>query len=99
MKLSKLIRATIVGLCLAAMPLSATGVTSTPTPSPAANRLDQLKSKGSTEIDRRLANLKAALDKLSASTKLTDADKATLTKQINDEVSGLTALKTKLATE
>jgi hypothetical protein len=87
---------------LAALPLATvSAVTSThsPTPTPSADRLANLKSKGTTEIDRRLANLNAALTKLTASTKLSATDKATLTKQVQAEITGLTALKAKLAAD
>ena len=64
-----------------------------------AAHLANLKAHGTTEIQRRLSNLTAALTKLSATTKLTAADKTALTNQINSEISSLTALKTKLAAD
>jgi hypothetical protein len=96
-----LVRAATAAVLFAALPLSAVAV-STPTPTPSAaqaQRLTNLKSKGTAEIDRRLANLNSALGKLNASTKLTAANKATLAKQIQDEIAGLTALKAKLAAD
>jgi chromosome segregation ATPase len=97
MKSRTLLRATLAAFLLAAMPVATvTAVTATTT---TAQRLANLKTKGAAEIDRRIANLSAALEKLTAGTKLTAADKATLTKQIQDEVTGLTALKTKLAAD
>jgi hypothetical protein len=94
-----LARSAAIALLAAAFPVASALSVSSPTPSAGQNALAALKAKGATEIDRRLQNLAGALDKLSNSTTLTAADKAALTKQLNDEVSGLTALKTKLAAE
>lgn len=102
-------RTAMAGVFLAAMPLATdaaqTATTTTPkaTASPAAaaqaQRLTNLKTKGTAEIDRRLASLNAALEKLNASAKLSATDKDALVKQMQTEISGLTALKTKLAGE
>jgi valyl-tRNA synthetase len=100
-----LIRTALAGVFLAAMPLAANAVVSTPAPTatPAAaaqaQRLNNLKTKGTAEIDRRLAALNAALEKLNAATKLAAADKTALTQQIQAEIAGLTKLKTKLAAD
>jgi hypothetical protein len=97
-----LIRAAIAAALIAAMPVTALAVVSSPSATPnaaQAQRLANLKSKGTTEIDRRVSNLNAALEKLSASAKLSAADKDALTQQIQTELTSLKALKTKLAGE
>jgi hypothetical protein len=102
MKRLTLVKSIAAAALLAALPVatvSAVTATHTPSPSPSTDRLGALKSKGSTEIDRRLANLNAALTKLTASTKLTATDKATLIAQVQAEVAGLTALKAKLVAD
>lgn len=78
--------------------------TPTPVPGPVASalqsaHLNRLKTRGASEIDRRLASLQAALTKVQSSAKLSAADAQTLTKQLQDELTGLTNLKTKLAAE
>jgi chromosome segregation ATPase len=80
----------------------ATGATPPPTPTKSLNpamqatRLATLKTKGDTEIARRLTNLNATLGKVSGLTSLSAADKQALTAQIQKEIGGLTTLKTKL---
>lgn len=100
----RLFKAAFAGILLAAIPVASTSATVSPVPTPVAaattaQHLANLKAKGTTEIDRRLANLNSALTKLAASNSLSAADKAALTKTVNDEIAGLTALKTKLAAE
>ena len=97
----RLLRATLAAVLVSALPLTVNAVVSpAPTASPLsttqATKLANLKSKGSTEIDRRISNLNAALTKLDASTKLAAADKTSLENQVKAEISGLTALKAKL---
>ncbi len=95
-------RRVLAAVLLAAMPTATISAVSTPTPTPgaaAAQHLTNLKTRGNAEIDRRITNLTAALDKLAASTKLTAAAKATLTSQLNAELTGLGALKAKLAAD
>jgi hypothetical protein len=94
-------RSFLIALLLTAVPSTATAA-STRSPTPSANdttRLTRLITKGTAEIDRRVAGLNAALAKLQASTRLTASDKEALVKQIQDELTGLTNLKTKLAAE
>ena len=76
-----------------------------PSPTPAAGtvaKADQaahlaiLKTKGTAEINRRIISLQSSLTDLSATTKLSAADKATLTTQVQTEITGLQALATKL---
>ncbi len=62
-------------------------------------RLNNLKTKGSAEIDRRLARLNAALTQVQGLSGLADADKAAAVKSIQDQITALTALKAKLAAE
>lgn len=100
-----LTRRLVAATLLAAFPFAT--ATAIATPAPAASpisqassvRLSNLKSKGSTEIDRRLLNLTAAGAKLESAGKLSATDKAALLKQLSDESTSLTALKTKLAAE
>src|ERR1700683_867845 len=61
-----------------------------------ATRLATLKTRGDAEINRRITDLTAALAKVQAVTTLTASDKSTLVSQIQTEVSGLNALKSKL---
>jgi hypothetical protein len=84
---------------------SATGSTTTSTSASAtsalsttsADRLSSIISKGSAEIDRRLSTLNSLSPEISASTKLSSADKTTLTNEVTTELSGLTTLKATLA--
>jgi hypothetical protein len=64
-----------------------------------AQHLANLKTKGAAEIDRRIASLAAASEKLAASTKLAAADKTALLKTVTDENTGLSALKDHLASD
>jgi len=100
-------------LCIIAagtiLPLSvamASAALPTPTPTPPAvsaadssKHLNNLKTHGAAEADRRLALLQAVSTRLTNSTQLTETDKSALTKQINDQVTALGALKSKLASE
>jgi len=78
----------------------------TPTPAPPAvsssdssRHLNNLKTHGVAEADRRLAMFQVVSVRLASSTQLTAADKSALTNQIDAQVAILGALKTKLATE
>lgn len=53
-------------------------------------------SKGNEEIDRRINNLNKLTSLIDSSTKLTSAEKTTLTDDINTTISGLNTLKTQL---
>ena len=84
----------------------ASPVLPTPTPAPPAvsaidrsKHLNNLKSHGVAEADRRLSLLQTAGTRLAKSTQLTASDKSALTKQISDQVTALGALKSKLAAE
>jgi chromosome segregation ATPase len=103
MNLRTLVRNATAAALFAAIPLSSvSSMASTPAPTVSAvqaQRIAHLKTKGAAEIDRRIANLTAALQKLSASTKLATDNKTALTQQVQSEISGLTSLKTKLAAE
>lgn len=59
-------------------------------------KLQLIINRGNNEISRRLGTLNKLSAKITGMTKLTDADKTTLTGEITDEINGLTALKTKL---
>lgn len=61
-----------------------------------ATRLSTLKTKGDAEITRRLTNLNAALGKISGLSSLSAGDKQSLTSEVQKEIDGLTALKSKL---
>lgn len=78
--------------------------TSTSSKSTAASATDQahlqnIIAKGDQEIERRLTSLSTLASKINAATKLTSSDKATLTSEVSDTTSGLTALKTQLDSE
>jgi hypothetical protein len=60
-------------------------------------QLQLIITKGTAEIDRRLTTLSTLDTKINSSTKISSADKTSLTSEVNNEVSGLTALKTNLA--
>lgn len=93
----QLSRGLTIALCVSVFPLSAAAVTTTSAST--ATKLTNLKTKGAAEVDRRLSNLAGASERITAAKRLSDTDKAALTKQIQDEVTGLTALKAKLAAE
>ena len=105
MRSSILTRIALAALLFAAIPLStayavaATPLVASPLTTSQATHLANLKTHGTTEIDRRISNLNAALLKLNATTKLTASDKTTLTTAINTEISSLNALKTKLTAD
>ncbi len=108
MSIVKTISRATLGLTLASMPLAALAAptlpTPTPTPKPVSSAqqsavLNRLKTKGAFEIDRRLTALQNVQNKTEVSTKLAAAEKEALTKQLKDEIAGLTALKTKLNSE
>lgn len=78
----------------------------TPTPAPpavssfdSARHLNNLKTHGVAEADRRLSLLQTVATRLSNSTQLTASDKSALTKLISTQVEALGALKSKLAAE
>jgi len=62
-------------------------------------KLQKIISRGDQEIARRLDSLSKLVSKINAATKLTDADKATLTAEVNATISGLNTLKAKLDAE
>lgn len=62
-------------------------------------RMERLKEKANREIDRRVRVLNGLLARLSEAPKVQNADKATLVDQINSQVAGLTALKSKIAAD
>jgi DNA repair exonuclease SbcCD ATPase subunit len=95
-----LYRAALAGILAAFLPMAAAAVvTPAPTASGSAAALTHLKTKGATEIDRRVQNLQGALDKLGKNKTLKAADVTALSKQVNDEINQLKALKVKLAAE
>ena len=60
-------------------------------------RLNQIKTRGVAEIDRRLDALQKALNKVQTASKLSESDKKTLQDQLQAEIDGLTKLKTELS--
>lgn len=62
-------------------------------------KLQKIIAKGDQEIARRLASLSKLTDKINAATKLTDADKATLTAEVSATADSLNTLKAKLDAE
>jgi DNA repair exonuclease SbcCD ATPase subunit len=81
------------------------GTTPAPTPlksltaAQQATRLTTLKTKGDAEITRRQGNLNTALNKIASLTSLSAGDKSALTTEVQNEISGLTTLKSKLDNE
>lgn len=69
------------------------------TPAEEATHLNNLKTRGAAEITRRVAALTAAHTSLNATSKLTAADKATLSTQLQAEIDALGTLNTKLSAE
>jgi myosin heavy subunit len=61
-----------------------------------ATRLATLKTRGDAEIERRLANLKTAQDKIAGLSTLSSSDKQALTTLVKSDITNLTNLKTKL---
>jgi hypothetical protein len=59
-------------------------------------KIANIISKGNQEINRRLATLNTLSTKISSTTKLTSDDQATLSSEVNSEISGLTSLKSSL---
>jgi ATP-dependent protease HslVU (ClpYQ) ATPase subunit len=72
---------------------------STSTSAAPAQRLATIKAKGAAEITRRLTSLNTVTTKISGTTKLSASDQAYLSSEVSAEVSGLTALQTKLASD
>lgn len=63
----------------------------------AANLVDRLKDKASKELDRRISSLNKLLTRINGIKRLTADQKSTLTTQVQNEISNLNALKTKIA--
>jgi hypothetical protein len=96
-----LILGTLIGsLSLAIVPASALATTASANANStsAANqaRIKLIINRGNSEISRRLATLNTLSGKISAATKLSSSDQASLSSEVSDEVSGLTGLKTTL---
>jgi hypothetical protein len=97
---------TTIGLAAAPAAAIATrpGVTAAPrttSSSTANNGADQAKlkliiSRGDNEINRRLKTLNTLSTKINSAAKLSSSDKSLLAGEVNDEISALTSLKTKL---
>ena len=71
----------------------------TPAATRQADRLEQVKSRGGAEINRRLSTLNALAGRISGAAKLSSADKTTLTNEVSSEIHDLTLLKAKLDAE
>lgn len=94
---------TLVGLTAAPVGAIAnrSGTTTSSTTSTASTAGDQAKVKaiinrGDKEITRRLATLNTLSNKINGAVKLSSSNKSTLATEVSNEISGLTALKTKL---
>lgn len=99
MRRLKFARAALAAVFAAALPLTPALSATTLAPTVGSQALSHLQTKGKAEIDRRTKNLQQALDKLSQSNTINATDKAALSRQVNDEISGLTALETKLSAD
>ncbi len=88
-----------------AMAKSSATTKTTTTPNSALSASEQqqhlanIKTKGDAEITRRLAQLNKLDGVIAAAVHLAPSDQAALTAEVNTEVSGLTALQTKLNSE
>ena len=82
----------ILMLCLGLLPGVALAASST------GNQaiIQTLKSRGDAEINRRLTSLNTLTSAINATTKLSSSDQSALASEVSTEISGLTALKTKL---
>lgn len=84
---------------LPAVTFAAAATTNTSNTSNTATQQQHLAniiSKGDQEITRRLNTLNTLSGKITSSTKLSSSDQAYLQTEVNNEISGLTALKTHL---
>jgi hypothetical protein len=110
----KLQRMIIVGALMAAIPVFGASAVSTVSKTPSvtprptattaptetdAQKITNLQTKGTAEIQRRINNLNTSLTGLAASTKLSAGDKTALTAEVQAELTGLIALKSKLASD
>jgi hypothetical protein len=68
-----------------------------PAPSHAPQTLAAVQKQAATDIARRLASLSVAINDVTNSTAISAADKTTLLATLNADVTGLTALGTKIA--
>lgn len=76
------------------------GATATSSAKPAVNaKMEAFRAKGVKEIDRRLNTLNQLMLDLNGSMKLSNANKTALAKEITDEISGLTDLKSKIVAD
>ncbi|MBR7835449.1 hypothetical protein KDL01_19395 [Actinospica durhamensis] len=92
--------ALVLGSAGAAYASSASSTsTSTPTNSSGSGRLDTVKATAHARIEGRLATLHALALDVSDSKYLTSDEKSALDKQIDSDLSGLTALSSKMAAE
>ena len=74
--------------------------TTTPTTKPTTQQtLQNIISKGDEEITRRLVTLGTLTSKINAATKLSASDKATLSSEVSNTITGLNTLKTQLDSE
>ncbi len=90
--------ASVAGLVL--VPASAAAVqVAAGTPAASSARLQNIITRGTNEINRRLTTLNALSSKISGAQKLSSSDKAALTTEVTNEINGLTTLKTKLAAD
>ena len=91
-------RTTLVAAITAtAVALAALPAVAAPTPSP--TDLPGVKAALTARIDLRLAALDKDKTVIAAAQRLTDADRATLTGVISNDITGLTALKATVAGE
>lgn len=80
----------------AALPATTTGSRSAMKASVEANLIENLRARAKKEITRRIIFLNELLTKLANVKKITDADKTSLTNQIQAQIDGLNALQIKI---
>lgn len=94
MKIARIL--TAASLTLAVATTSAAAVFAAPASAADQTKITNIKTRGDQEISRRLTTLNTLNGKINDAIRLTASDKSALQSQINAEISGLTALKTKL---
>lgn len=104
MKLLNIKQAALAGGALTVLAGASLGAVASAAATTASAGTDQqhlqaIITKGDQEINRRLSSLDGLTSKINAATKLTVSDKTTLANEVSSELTGLTALKTKLDAE
>jgi hypothetical protein len=99
--MNRILTTTLIGSAVAAALVVGTcapALASTPTPAPKAPlTLAGVQTSAKTKIDERLGKLHSAIGKETSAKGVSSSDRATLLGRLNSDVSGLSALETKIA--